>query len=217
MNSLSNDGFYEYLRIIGITKTTRHLYQYCFNFGRRQLPSNFATLSTAEIKTLIPSKYENQFIAALNHYKHFVEESAALAVLGLKQKEKSDRKPRRGREKFRERILKAYDHSCAITGCKIVRLLEAAHIVPYRASKGNKESHGILLRSDIHALFDVGLISINPKTWSVCCSQDILSDPYYKQLNGSRITLPINEDHKPDQMRVLHHFRFISGFSDVKF
>jgi len=68
---------------------------------------------------------------------------------------------RRGQRAFRRKLLKAYGKACAVTGCKIAELLEAAHISPYRGDHTNKVSNGLLLRADIHTLFDLGLLWIN--------------------------------------------------------
>lgn len=63
---------------------------------------------------------------------------------------------------FRSIILEAYG-ACAITGSKLPQVLEAAHIVPF-SGRNDTLNNGILLRSDIHKLFDSFLLSINPTT-----------------------------------------------------
>ncbi|HZZ18730.1 MAG TPA: HNH endonuclease signature motif containing protein, partial [Opitutaceae bacterium] len=67
---------------------------------------------------------------------------------------------RRGQKEFRESLLVAYDQRCAITNCDAVDALEAAHIIPYQGSATNNVTNGLLLRADIHTLFDLGLIAI---------------------------------------------------------
>lgn len=71
---------------------------------------------------------------------------------------------RRGQAKFRKRLLDAYSNTCAVTGCDAVEALEAAHITPYLGEETNHPQNGLLLRADIHSLFDLGLISIDPET-----------------------------------------------------
>src|SRR5690606_14516906 len=73
-------------------------------------------------------------------------------------------KARRGQQKFRESLCKRYNNTCVVTGCKILDILEAAHIMPYRGKKDNHPSNGLLLRADIHTLFDLDLIGIDPKS-----------------------------------------------------
>jgi hypothetical protein len=68
---------------------------------------------------------------------------------------------RQGQGKFRKDVLKAYGNRCAISGCAIVELLEAAHIHPYRGKETHHVSNGLLLRADLHTLFDLGMIWID--------------------------------------------------------
>tara|TARA_Y100000588_G_scaffold392684_1_gene505506 strand:- start:1604 stop:2908 length:1305 start_codon:yes stop_codon:yes gene_type:complete len=74
---------------------------------------------------------------------------------------------RRGQKSFRDKLLKAYGDRCAVTGDGPVDVLEAAHIEPYASSGLNHHTNGLLLRADIHTLFDLDLIRINPETLQV--------------------------------------------------
>lgn len=85
---------------------------------------------------------------------------------------------RRGQASFRERLLKIYGGTCAISGCATEAVLEAAHIAPYRGSESNNPSNGILLRADLHLLFDLGLISINSETLTVLVSNRLIGSEY---------------------------------------
>lgn len=85
---------------------------------------------------------------------------------------------RRGQRKFRESLLAEYNNSCIITGCKVTEVLEAAHIVAYNGEQTNNIKNGLLLRSDIHTLFDLGLLSIEPKTMRVTLSSSLLQSEY---------------------------------------
>ena len=69
---------------------------------------------------------------------------------------------RQGQQAFRRKLLQAYRNRCAITGCETRWVLEAAHITPYRGTKTNNLANGLILRADIHTLFDLGLISVDP-------------------------------------------------------
>jgi putative restriction endonuclease len=68
---------------------------------------------------------------------------------------------RRGQQAFRAKLIAAYDRKCVVTGCDVEDLLEAAHIQPYRGSHTNHIQNGLLLRSDIHTLFDCRMIAID--------------------------------------------------------
>ncbi|MCL4637671.1 MAG: HNH endonuclease [Olivibacter sp.] len=85
-------------------------------------------------------------------------------------------KARRGQQKFRESLCKRYNNTCVVTGCKILDILEAAHIMPYRGKKDNHPSNGLLLRADIHTLFDLNLIAIDPKNLRVHFHRKVLKE-----------------------------------------
>jgi hypothetical protein len=68
---------------------------------------------------------------------------------------------RRGQPQFREKLLEAYQRRCAVTGCVLEPVLEAAHIVPHAEGTDYRVSNGILLRSDIHTLYDLHHLSID--------------------------------------------------------
>ncbi len=95
-------------------------------------------------------------------------------------------KARRGGEKFRKHLLEKYNNTCVVTGCNIVSILEAAHIRPYRGLNDNHISNGLLLRSDIHTLFDLDLIGINPETLNIDVNNELMKDGY-ELLNGKSL------------------------------
>jgi hypothetical protein len=59
---------------------------------------------------------------------------------------------RRGQQKFRKALIAAYGGRCAISGCPVTPLLEAAHITPYLGPDTNSITNGLLLRADLHTL-----------------------------------------------------------------
>lgn len=69
--------------------------------------------------------------------------------------------PRIGQGTFKVMVTEAYQRRCAITGEKTLPALEAAHIKPFSQSGPHLTSNGLLLRRDIHTLFDRGYITIN--------------------------------------------------------
>jgi hypothetical protein len=103
---------------------------------------------------------------------------------------------RRGQCKFRKTLIAAYDGHCAITGCSVTPLLEAAHITPYLGPETNSITNGLLLRADIHTLWDLGLIAVDPKTRTVWVSPKI-TDSTYRVLAGAPLMLPLNLIHWP--------------------
>jgi predicted restriction endonuclease len=81
--------------------------------------------------------------------------------------------------KFRARLLAAYDNKCCMTGTAATDVLEAAHIQPYSDLGTNSVTNGLLLRSDLHVLFDLFMISVDPESRLIYCSERIRSvTPY---------------------------------------
>lgn len=89
---------------------------------------------------------------------------------------------RDGQTEFRAMILAAYGTRCAITGCTVECVLEAAHIVPYVDARSNLVSNGICLRADIHKLFDRNLIRID-STGRVVVDAEVVALEY-RELHG---------------------------------
>ncbi|MCS6177675.1 HNH endonuclease [Shewanella baltica] len=94
---------------------------------------------------------------------------------------------RRGQPKFRVELLKLYGGRCVITNCETIEALEAAHISPYVEDRSYQLQNGLLLRADIHTLFDLFLISIDPNQ-RVVVSPDCLNS--YGDLKGKQVSIP---------------------------
>ena len=92
---------------------------------------------------------------------------------------------RRGHPHFRHVLLEAYDYRCALTNFNAVEALEAAYILPFRGKDTHHPSNGLLLRSDIHTLFDLGKIAIDTGSMSVVIADD-LAETSYRILAGRR-------------------------------
>jgi predicted restriction endonuclease len=95
-------------------------------------------------------------------------------------------KARRGQRKFRDALIVAYESRCAVTGCGILDVLEAAHITPYRGSTTNHITNGLLLRADLHTLFDTGLLAVDPDSMEVLVAPSVV-DPGYRALHGAKL------------------------------
>ncbi len=103
---------------------------------------------------------------------------------------------RRGQSRFREQLIDAYRKRCAVTGCRVLAVLEAAHIRPFSDDMTFEVQNGILLRADIHSLFDLNLLGINPDDFTVSVSDSIRGTTYGK-LHGQPLRLPHTESLKP--------------------
>lgn len=97
---------------------------------------------------------------------------------------------RRGQYEFRQQVLKQYGYRCLITDCDAVQALEAAHIEPYAQYQNNDPSNGLLLRADIHTLFDLNLIAIDENT-KVHVHSKLRTTVYWKYNNTSLILDPV--------------------------
>jgi len=111
---------------------------------------------------------------------------------------------RRGQKKFRNALLKAYDGKCAITDCNVESILEAAHIIPYNGQDTNHVQNGILMRSDIHLLFDLGLLTIKPKTYKIILHPSLAKSNYWV-FNGKQMNLPYAKDCYPHNNALEYH------------
>ncbi len=69
---------------------------------------------------------------------------------------------RLGQRAFQGVVRGVYSHRCAITGDKIRPVLQAAHIRPLTQGGEHRVDNGLLLRSDVHTLFDAGYLAVAP-------------------------------------------------------
>jgi|GEM_PF-5377477 len=111
---------------------------------------------------------------------------------------------RQGQHFFRSMLLENYHHRCCVTGTAVTEILEAAHISPYLGVNSNHPTNGLLLRADIHTLFDYGLLAIHENDYSILVSPRIL-DSVYRLLHGQSIRLPEDEKMWPDFFALQKH------------
>lgn len=102
--------------------------------------------------------------------------------------------PRLGQGLFRVLLTDVYGRRCAMTGERTLPVLEAAHIKPYSVVKRHHLSNGLLLRSDLHTLFDQGYVTVDPSDQRIVVSKRIKEEfdngrEYYR-LEGQRLREP---------------------------
>lgn len=112
---------------------------------------------------------------------------------------------RQGQPSFRRELLAAYERRCALTGCDVVDVLEAAHISPYLGTHTNVVSNGLLLRADVHTLFDRHLVTVTPDL--VIRISPSLADGLYGELNGARAATPNARASRPSVDALSAHNR----------
>lgn len=118
-------------------------------------------------------------------------------------------KPRLGQGAFRVLVADAYTRRCAVTGEKTLPVLEAAHIKSYSESGPHQTANGLLLRSDIHKLFDSGYISIT-EDYRVEVSKRIKEEyqngkEYYAYHGKELMILPSAQNDQPSRGYIQWH------------
>lgn len=112
---------------------------------------------------------------------------------------------RRGQQTFRASLLDGYGSQCLVTSCDAEEALEAAHIIPYHESAQNDPRNGLLLRADIHTLFDLSLLSIHPETLTVEIDDKIL-DTVYGQLHGRELIFDADHPLRPSNAALCERY-----------
>lgn len=90
--------------------------------------------------------------------------------------ERIERISRRDQAEFRRKVLKLYGGECAVSSCTTMRSLEAAHVVPVSMHGSNLIANSLLLRADLHRLFDADMMAICPSTGKVHFSEEVSED-----------------------------------------
>ncbi|XDA97032.1 HNH endonuclease [Sulfitobacter sp. LCG007] len=110
-------------------------------------------------------------------------------------------RPRLGQGAFRVLVTDLYQRRCAITQERTLPALEAAHIRPYGEGGGHEAKNGLLLRRDIHSLFDGGYVTVTPENRfevSRRIREEFDNGRHYYELHGRSISLPTDEGARPD-------------------
>jgi hypothetical protein len=113
---------------------------------------------------------------------------------------------RRGQPEFRKKLLKAYSGKCALCGYDCADALEAAHIQGYWTEDSNHVQNGLLLRGDLHTLFDLGKIGVDPDTFRVIVSEPLMATLYGK-FNGKKLWLPAKRAQWPNSAVLRDHVK----------
>lgn len=114
-----------------------------------------------------------------------------------------------GRESFVPAPLAAYSRRCAVTGSAVAELLEAAHIIPHAEGRNYRVTNGLLLRADVHTLFDLYLLSIDERCM-VHVSRTLFGTDYWAFHNKSLKKLPDSFRDQPHSVSLeSRHGRFL--------
>ncbi len=115
---------------------------------------------------------------------------------------------RRGKPQLRQALLAAYDYTCAITGCNALDALEAAYVIPFRGKHTHHSSNALLLRADVHTLFDLGKIAVDTRTMTVIIHDELL-ETSYRLLADRPLHYPKDETQRPSTEALDLHRRLV--------
>jgi len=113
---------------------------------------------------------------------------------------------RQGGVRFRRALLSAYRGKCAMTRYDAPAALEAAHIVPYRGPQTNHPTNGLLLRADMHDLFDLGLVAVDSDTMNLLLAKE-LEGTMYEPFAGQPLWIPTESELRPNGEALENHRR----------
>jgi putative restriction endonuclease len=118
-------------------------------------------------------------------------------------------RPRHGQGAFRVLITDTYQRRCTISGERTLPVLEAAHIMPYEKSGPHEISNGLLLRADIHKLFDKGYLTVTDQ-YKIEVSKRIREEfengrDYYQYHGRDLFVLPSHKSDNPSPIFLRYH------------
>lgn len=120
---------------------------------------------------------------------------------------------RLGQGTFRTKVIDAYERRCVVTNERTLPVLEAAHIKPYSQSGPHLTENGLLLRSDIHTLFDQGYVTVAPDLRlhvSTRIREEYENGRDYYAFEGRQVRLPVPPNPPPSR-------EFLEWHSDTMF
>lgn len=117
-------------------------------------------------------------------------------------------RPRLGQGAFRVLVTDTYSRRCAISGERTLPALDAAHIIPFGEGGLHEASNGILMRRDIHSLFDAGYVTITPDMRlevSRKIREEYENGRDYYALHGRHIAIPEELSLQPSKSALEWH------------
>ncbi len=109
---------------------------------------------------------------------------------------------------FRSVVTDVYERTCAVTRERALPALDAAHIKPFSVTPMNYVQNGMLLRSDVHRLFDAGYVTVTPD-YRVEVSEHMRTDfndgENYLKLRGTKLWVPTRPENQPGRSYLEWH------------
>jgi putative restriction endonuclease len=116
--------------------------------------------------------------------------------------------PRLGQGAFRVIVTDSYKRQCALTGSHVLHVLDAAHIRPYGKGGNHDPTNGLLLRQDVHTLFDRGYLTVTPDLRveiSRRIKEEFDNGKEYYALHGKSILIPDQAGFRPSVQQLNWH------------
>ncbi len=117
-------------------------------------------------------------------------------------------RPRLGQGAFRLLVTDTYGRRCAVTRERTLPALDAAHVRPYTDGGMHEVTNGLLLRRDIHSLFDRGYVTVTPELRfevSRRIKEEFENGRDYYALHGQRVCVPDDIERQPDRQALTWH------------
>jgi putative restriction endonuclease len=117
-------------------------------------------------------------------------------------------RPRLGQGAFRIIVTDSYQRRCAVSGERTLPALDAAHIRPFSEGGAHEASNGILLRRDIHSLFDAGYVTISPEMKfevSRRIKEEFENGRHYYALHGQTVAKPVDPRGQVERSALIWH------------
>jgi HNH endonuclease len=138
----------------------------------------------------------------------FAEQRAPYLPPGPRYGEPQLVRPRLGQGAFRVAVTDAYKRQCAVSGGRVLPALDAAHIRAYCDGGEHEVSNGLLLRRDIHSVFDAGYATFDTSLRLVVSDRvrtDFNNGDEYRRLHGQRLIVPNALSARPDPEQLRWH------------
>ncbi|MFG1879146.1 HNH endonuclease [Sphaerisporangium sp. NPDC049003] len=164
------------------------------------------SLSAAELRQLCEKPKSQLSLRPLrwDDFRVRIEKGAARTPLGLVDStqeviagghRRTTVRARVGQPDFRRHLLGTFGATCAFTGPVPEQALEAAHLYSYAANGRHYKSGGLLLRRDLHRLFDLGLIAVDTATKTLDVSTELTDYPNYARMHGKPLYVALTPAH----------------------
>jgi ribosomal protein L37AE/L43A len=175
-----------------------------YGAGWVDLGRNSKTLKAWKILSLTPKSQHSLQPVDIEAFLNFTSQFSKLELARFRARDKEIKgghklrtvKTRIGQSAFRESLLNKFGPVCAFTGDNHPAGLEAAHLYSYSLLGTHHSNGGLLLRRDIHSLFDNGLIAFNVESKKLDLASDLLKISQYKPLQGAEIKVEVSDQVK---------------------